>query len=210
MNATIRKYRPEDKDRVLDICAQTAIFGEPLERLFQDRKLFSKLTTWYYLTYEPDHCYVLTHNKTVVGYIMGCLNEEQYHKHRVNPLHVLYALFKYFTYDKHTKKVFKEIVLEVKNFNLKVPKDTGHLHINLMPGYRRIGFGQQLLEKVYADAKEKNLKNMYAMVFSTSFSIGDKFFEKCSFTVLDKIKTDIYSSIIKEPVYLLSMVKELQ
>lgn len=46
----IRMYKPSDRQDVLRISADTAVFGEPVEAILDDRRIFCDAFTAYYIT----------------------------------------------------------------------------------------------------------------------------------------------------------------
>jgi hypothetical protein len=50
-NPLIRHYKPEDRQSIRDICAETGLWGEPIDSFFQDRALFSELIVDPYLRF---------------------------------------------------------------------------------------------------------------------------------------------------------------
>ncbi len=45
----VRPYRPEDRDTIRKICADTGWLGRPIDPIFQDRELFADFLTIYYV-----------------------------------------------------------------------------------------------------------------------------------------------------------------
>lgn len=71
----IRPYSSFDKKRVRNICADTGLWGDPIDSLFDDRKLFAKLIVDPYLHLEPEHTLVVDSKEGVVGYMTGSINK---------------------------------------------------------------------------------------------------------------------------------------
>jgi hypothetical protein len=68
----VRPYQQEDRETVLQIAADTAFFGEPVEHYMDDRRLFCDAFYGYYTDVEPEHGWVATANGVVAGFLMGC------------------------------------------------------------------------------------------------------------------------------------------
>src|SRR5437588_12538382 len=71
MTVRIRPYRPEDREAVRRICADTGFLGRPIDPVFEDRELFADYLTSYYTDCEPESAFVLTVNGKVHGYLLG-------------------------------------------------------------------------------------------------------------------------------------------
>lgn len=71
MDVVVRPYRPEDRDAVRRVYADTAFFGELVEAYFDDRELFADLGVSAYTDHYPDYIFVADHAGKVVGYILG-------------------------------------------------------------------------------------------------------------------------------------------
>src|SRR5271170_2227271 len=67
----IRPYRPEDRDAVRAICADTGFLGKPIDPVFEDRELFADYLTAYYTDAEPQSTVVCELDGEVKGYVMG-------------------------------------------------------------------------------------------------------------------------------------------
>ena len=72
ISASVRPYRPEDREAVRRIYADTAFFGEPVETYFDDRELFADLGVAAYLRCFPQYVFVADSDEGVCGYILGC------------------------------------------------------------------------------------------------------------------------------------------
>ena len=54
---TIRPYRPEDRDRLRQICRETA--AKPFQRTGRTLEAVTLIYNDYFTAYEPDHIFVL-------------------------------------------------------------------------------------------------------------------------------------------------------
>ena len=71
---SIRPYQKQDRAGLMKIAADTAFFGEPIEKYMEDRRIFLDSFYAYYTDYEPEHCWVALDNQLVVGFLTGCAN----------------------------------------------------------------------------------------------------------------------------------------
>lgn len=71
---TIRPYERRDREAVHRLAADTAFFGEPVERYLDDRQLFCDALYTYYTDHEPQHGWVACADEEVIGFLMGCVD----------------------------------------------------------------------------------------------------------------------------------------
>ena len=74
----IRPYRRRDRAQIRHLICATALRGRPLATFFEDDQVLVKLFMDYYLSYEPESCFVAESEGRVVGYIMGCTDSRRY------------------------------------------------------------------------------------------------------------------------------------
>ena len=74
----IRPYQRRDRARIRHIVCDTALRGRPLSAFFEDDQVLSKLFLDYYLSYEPESCFVAESEGRVVGYVLGCKDSRRY------------------------------------------------------------------------------------------------------------------------------------
>lgn len=169
--ATIRKYTSDDKEAVRHVCIETASgFSEKkypvLLNLFCD----------YYIEQEPQNCFVLDSNGTVVGYILTSADWQTYVRRyretylaplrRLSPVHYLY-----------------------KKHELKTQKCTeqypAHLHIDIIESFQRGGYGTQLIDAALANLKTQGILGIQLGVGAKN-SGAIKFYERYGFLPLHR------------------------
>ena len=74
----------------------------------------------------------------------------------------------------------------------KTPKNAGHIHINILPGFRGKGYGTKLLNKFEKYAKKKGVKTIHADGFQTRVNPNSKFWHKNGFREYSKLKSIIW------------------
>ena len=74
----VRPYQRRDRAQIRRIICATALRGRPLSAFFEDDRILVKLFLDYYLSYEPECCFVAESRNRVVGYIMGCKDTRRY------------------------------------------------------------------------------------------------------------------------------------
>lgn len=148
----IRHYRPEDREAVWTLMADTAFFGEPVEAFFDDRRLYCAALAAYYTDYEPERLWVAEVAGNVVGYVMGCGDSRR--RMRISCTRVLPAalrgiLQRRYHVGKKTLRYALRLLQEYLEHSVPtIPLDQfpGHLHINVAASAHRQGIGRTLLE----------------------------------------------------------------
>jgi len=70
---SIRLYQAGDRPALRQIAADTAFFGQPIEALMEDRRLFLDSFYRYYTDVEPEHAWVACAGGQVAGFLTGRL-----------------------------------------------------------------------------------------------------------------------------------------
>ncbi|WP_394550887.1 GNAT family N-acetyltransferase [Agromyces sp. MMS24-JH15] len=70
-NPTIRPFRPEDRDRLAEICLLTAAGGGDATGVYSDDALMPEVWCLPYLAYAPDLAFVVADGHDVLGYVLG-------------------------------------------------------------------------------------------------------------------------------------------
>jgi ribosomal protein S18 acetylase RimI-like enzyme len=151
--ATIRRYRDSDKAAVYDVCVQTAHGGRGVAGRYSSDDLVPDIVAGPYLFLEPRHAYVLDNGERAVGYIIGTSSTPDFVadyrdrwlprlRDRYRPLSSapmteeeqrLDAMF-------HPERLLRP----------ELAAHPAHLHINMLPGFRRLGHGRELMSTFLA------------------------------------------------------------
>ena len=209
----IRKYRLKDKKAVKEICADTGFLGEPIEKVMDERRFFSYISTAYYLEYEPESCFVMEDKGKVVGYLLGCKDSRR--EQRFFKLVALKTagkmIKKYLSakYNASTRKIIKWLVFHKKVEEPRAPRHYGHLHINLLKPYRNKTNGTKLMKAFFKYLINNNIPGVYAQTFDYKGAKAIKFFKKLGFKEYDRVINNMWKGHVKGPVYLVTLVKTL-
>ncbi|MEU4167187.1 GNAT family N-acetyltransferase [Streptomyces sp. NPDC026665] len=146
---TIRSYRPADRAAVADVCVSTADLGGDSRALYPDEELMPTLFAAPYCHLEPGLAFVLDDGSgRAVGYVVGTGDTADFvarfrdtwiprvaHRYPEpttapgTPSEVMVGLL-------HTPE--RMILPELAGY-------PAHLHIDLLPGYQRRGYGRALM-----------------------------------------------------------------
>ncbi len=214
----IRKYQSSDRSQVEHIQFETYFLGKSASSFVVNQKRIHKDID-YYLTKEPESCFVAEEKGKVVGYLLGCLDDKNHNESIFQFfLKSLSSLFVIpFMHYKDRKfwwsrvKMIGTVVLgKSEDAKFSTPKDSGHIHINLLPQARGKGVGTKLLKAFFKYAKSKNVKLIHADSFRTKLNPNSTFWLKNGFKEYCNLKTTFWKEYYpEEDIRLVCYVKKL-
>ena len=182
----IRTYEPRDRAAVRRLCCETALRGEPVDRLFSDREVVADLLTRYYTDDEPEAAWVAECEGRVVGYLIGCLDRRRYQRlqtARVIPGASLRAIAGGALCRGETWRLLRAALhmWRMGKAGPRIPDDyPAHLHVNLERAWRGRQIGERLVEPFLRQAGAARLRGVYASVRGDNPS-ARRFFERLGF-----------------------------
>lgn len=210
----IRPYRAEDRESLLKIAADTAFFGEPVEKFIEDRRIFLDAFYLYYTDYEPQHSWVAVCNEQVVGFLTGCYDtrlQREYTgkvlekralkkvltgKYRLGKKFLRY-LFRYWM----SKMIFEKTAVDLTQY-------PAHFHINVESKWRGQGIGRNLIETYLKHLEKDGICGVHLQ--TTSFNkVAVGLYEKMGFKLLSSVPSYLWQSLVNEPIYELTYGKIL-
>lgn len=213
----IRKYKPSDRKQVENIHFETGFLGKSMSKFLSNNNLY-KINIKYYLEKEPVSIFVVEQNQKVVGYLFGCLDDN---KHKVIPkaiLQMFERIFQSIFLPKKDRIYWMSQVLNVMKIlsgksgemKFKTPKNAGHIHINILPGYRGKKYGTILLNKFEEYAKKNDVKIIHADGFQTRLNPNSNFWQKNGFSEYSKLKSLFWSKEYpNEDIYVVCYSKKI-
>jgi ribosomal protein S18 acetylase RimI-like enzyme len=187
-----RLVEPRDEAAVRRICFDTALYGQSMRTLLDDRTLISEALVGYYLRFEPDALFVADAGEAVVGYLTGCLDTRRFV--RQFALHLTPRLVLRFLCKGH---VFRPAAWRLllggarhaaawKEVRAKLlDSHPAHLHLNLDIHHRGRGVAAGLLREFLALAACRGVRGVH---LSTETQEGRKFFHKSGFHVIHEYR----------------------
>ena len=201
----IRSYEPNDRLDVLRISADTAVFGEPVEAILDDRQVFCDAFTVYYTDFESDYLWVACVGDHVVGYLTGCVDTISQRRRIIGrtilPLVGRTIQGKYrlggktFIYAKYM--ILGVLREEYPHVDLK--QYPAHLHINVESAVRGRGLGRSLMTAYLDQLREMGVPG----VFLDTTDLNDaacRLYEAIGFELLDRRPTRVWVDVIDGPV----------
>lgn len=150
--AAVRPYRPHDREAVLQIGADTAFFGAPIETYLDDRRIFMDGFYAYYTDYEPQHAWTAVCGGRVVGFLTGCTDTRAYQRVLLNimvPRMLARLVRRRYRVGRKTLVYFMRLAqsrLQPGSPTADLERYPAHLHINLLPEARGRGLGERLMQ----------------------------------------------------------------
>jgi GNAT superfamily N-acetyltransferase len=207
----IRNFQPGDRARVRELCCETGFLGNPIDPIFEDRALFADYLTAYYTDWEPESAFVLLVNGEIRGYLLGSRHpaRQQLYNFYSNAFLFLRGLLHYPRYSAASKKfvhwIFRTAWREVP----AAPRRTAHFHINLLPDARSVASTRALMDSYLRYLHAHGEKRVFGQMVVFEDRRGTKMFERYGFRVLNKAEITKYRDLHPEPVYLCTVIKDL-
>lgn len=207
----IRPYRPEDRDAVRRLCCETGYLGKAIDPVFEDRELFADYLTSFYTDWEPESSFVLEQNGEVKGYLLGSRRPflHQIHGFLTNLRLFAKGIFRYPRYSKASKAFVRWILLNAWREVPAAPRRIPHFHFNLLPEAQGIAGTRELLVQYFNHLRANGEKQVFGQVVTFEDRRGAKVFERYGFRVLEKKEITKYRAHRDEPVYLCTVLKDL-
>ncbi|MCF7866931.1 GNAT family N-acetyltransferase [Candidatus Woesearchaeota archaeon] len=215
----IRKYNSKDRKVVEHIHFETYFLGKSLSG-FVDNKNYISEEIKYYLDKESQSCFVVEDKGNVVGYLLGCLNNKSHNDKMDFILKIFKTIIRMLWMSKKDRKfwwgmqikvIFNALIGKSDEFKINHPKNSGHIHINLLPGCRGKGVGSKLLKEFFKYAKRNGCKRISAGTWKTRLNDTSSFWLKNGFKKYCEVKkTSFWKNLLpKEKIGLIVYVREL-
>ncbi|MFA5659439.1 MAG: hypothetical protein WC900_09170, partial [Oscillospiraceae bacterium] len=149
----IRTFSPQDRSAVRSISCQTAFLEMPTIHFLNNEEILADALTQYYTDYEPESCFVATHDDKVIGYLIGTKDIKRansiFRKKILFPLIAKAFKIGIFVSPK-TLRFFFNIVLSAVRGDFHDPDFSQQypatLHINIDKNFRGSHIGSRLID----------------------------------------------------------------
>ena len=210
-DAVIRPYRPTDRNAVRRLCCETGYLGKAIDPVFEDRELFSDYLTRFYTDWEPESTFVLEQDGEVKGYLMGSRRPllHQFHSFFLNLSLFARGIFRYPRYNKASKAFVRWILLNAWREVPAAPRRLPHFHFNMLPEAMGFGTTREMLVQFFHHLRAHGETHVFGQVVTFEERRGAKVFERFGFRVVEKKEITKYRAHRDEPVYLCTVLKDL-
>jgi GNAT superfamily N-acetyltransferase len=205
MSKLVRPFETKDRDALLQIGADTAFFGAPIERYMEDRRIFMDSFYAYYTDYEPQHAWVAYDGDQVVGFLTGCIDSKAHNRvmrEKIIPASVWKWVRGYYHTGPKTWQYIRSVIGAAMRHEIPSVDENcypAHLHINLLPASRGYGLGRKLIECYLSQLKELNIPAVHLQTTSMNV-VACQLYEKVGFKLLDSRPTRMYAHLVDQPV----------
>jgi hypothetical protein len=210
-NLIIRKYEPRDREAVRRLCCETGYLGKPIDPIFQDRELFADYLTRFYTDIEPESCFVVEQDGVVKGYLLGSRRPflHQLFSLWMNVVLFFKGLWRYRSYNRATRDFIGWILRNSWREVPAAPRRTAHFHFNLLPEVQSFSGTRALLNAYFSYLKQCGEHAVFGQIVTFGNRRGARLFERYGFRVLNKKEISKYRNVREEPVYLTTVLKQL-
>lgn len=172
------------------ICGDTALFGQAIERLLDDRDFVVEALLGYYVRFEPGSLFVAVEGGAVIGYLAGCVDTRRFD--RLFSRRILPGLMMRFVSRGHWRRAESWRILmalaragRARSRLLRSVLDPypAHCHMNIAEGRRRGGAGSLLLARFLTYLEERSVPGIHVW---TASGEGKAFFLKKGFGELGR------------------------
>lgn len=210
-NFEIRPFHPADRARVRELCCETGFLGNPIDPVFEDREIFADYLTAYYTDWEPESSFVLLVDGEIRGYLLGSrhpLRQQLYNAYN-NVAIFLRGTLRYPRYSAASKKFVRWVFTQAWREVPAAPRRTAHFHINLLADARQVATTRALVDSYLKYLREHREKAVYGQMVVFQDRRSTKMFERYGFRVVNKAEITKYRDLHPEPVYLCTVIKDL-
>lgn len=167
MSATIRPYRPEDRDALFDICIRTGLNGGDATGHYRQPELLPLIFAAPYAEFDPELVFVVDNGERAVGYILGTADTpafvtafrerwlpryaERYPLREDEPLDPDGML----TQTLHHPEWM--LAPELADY-------PAHLHIDILPSHQGQGFGRRLMHTFWDALRSRGVLAVHLSV----------------------------------------------
>ena len=201
----IRLYEPGDRQDVLRISADTAVFGEPVEAILDDRRLFCDAFTAYYTDFESEYLWVASIDDQVVGYLTGCVDtisqRRRIIKRTILPLvrRIILGNYRLGSRTFNYVKYMSSGVLRREYPYVDLEQYPAHLHINVEAAARGHRLGRRLMSTYLDQLRELGVPGVFLDTTDIN-KAACRLYESLGFKVLDNRQTTVWREVIAGPV----------
>lgn len=210
-DVVIRSYRASDREDVRRLCCETGYLGKAIDPVFEDRQLFADYLTRFYTDWEPESTFVIEQNGELKGYLMGSRRPllHQFYNFFLNLSLFARGTFRYPRYNKASKAFVRWILLNAWREVPAAPRRMPHFHFNLLPEVQGFANSRELLVQFLNHLRSHGETHVFGQVVTFEERRGAKVFERFGFRVLEKKEITKYRAHRTEPVYLCTILKDL-
>jgi GNAT superfamily N-acetyltransferase len=204
-NVIIRRYKPEDRAAIRQICCDTGFLGNPIEAIFSDREVFADLFTNPYLDYGPEWAWVAEDGGRVVGYLLGAVSPSfnftlMYSGFQTAMKMIARAAKGCYSGHPRSRHFVRWLLTSGYREQPKHPDNAAHLHLNVEKPHRGHGLGLRLWQAFEQQLDRAGIRNCYGAFFSRPRRRPETVYSRLGFSVFDRRTTTMFQPEVSELV----------
>ncbi|TDU05804.1 acetyltransferase (GNAT) family protein [Streptomyces sp. 846.5] len=167
LRATVRPYRPEDRDALFDICVRTAHDGGDSRHIHPDLELMPSIFAAPYAVLEPELAFVVDDGERAVGYVVATADTATFVK-RYSTEWLPTLLRRYPAPDRALDRAAtpSEVMVDLMHrpermLLPELEEYPAHLHIDLLPSHQRAGHGRELMDALFAALRSAGVARLH-------------------------------------------------
>ncbi len=207
----IRRFQPDDRAAVRALCADTGFLGSPIDPVFEDRELFANFLTGYYLDWEPESTFLLEAQGRVMGYAMACRfpAKKTLYEALHYPLWAGRILRRWPRYSPASRRYLAWVLRRGSKETPPAPRGISHFHFNVLPEARGVAQTRALVDAMLEHLVRCGEKAVYAQMVAVGRRREERTLNRYGFARVNKSEVTKYRGIHPEPVYLVTIQKDL-
>lgn len=159
----IRPYAPGDLNDVCDVCLRTSDNGEDGTGLFSSDELVADIFARPYVLFDPAHAFVLDTGDRVSGYIICAADTARFvERYRAEWLPRFAQKYEHVTPPATRDEEMRDLGFRPERMLIpEVGLYPAHLHIDLLPPFRRQGWGRALIETLVVALRAEGVPGLH-------------------------------------------------
>lgn len=169
--AAIRRYTDGDRDAVYEVCVRTGAAGQDASGRYVSDDLIGDIYAGPYLYLEPELAFVLADGDRAVGYVLGTADTSVFvtaYRARWLPLVSPRYPAPEHSADPAERRLLADLLNPERLLRPELLPYPAHLHINLLPDYRRAGHGRSLVETFLRAAAASGARSAHLAVYTAN------------------------------------------
>lgn len=191
---TIRRYRPADREDVVEVCVRTGDSGADATGLFTDETLLPDVFAAPYLDLEPELALVVDTGTRVAGYVIAAADTPTWVR-RYREAYLPGFAARHPLVEPPTTR--EEGIVWVGHHPEQMivhdlDRYPAHLHIDLLPQVQGQGLGRVLIRTLLAALRARNVPGVQLRYGETNLAAG-RFYRRLGFHPLPSTPADPYA-----------------
>ena len=182
----LRPAKPTDLPELLRVCLQTGDSGKDATHLHKLPDLVGDIYVAPYVLHEPDFAYALWADNTVVGYLLGVLDTNEF-ENQLAQSYWPQTKARYAQHDSEITPSDEALLNDLAKQGFSDPqliaKYPSHLHIDIIQSHQGAGYGKSMIAHLLSELKDAGSKGVH-LHMSAQNDRARAFYKKFGFVEL--------------------------